>query len=162
MKTICILRHAEAAVDPLGTNDVNRFLTDAGIAAAIRLSYKIIGRDLNFDQVLVSTAKRGVQTFEYLNKVLEIDEEKVIHKKEIYGASLANLLKIINQLDDSRQTILMIGHNPALSLLASTLEKGYPEIHLPPCGIIQINFEIDAWYEASEVGGVQAWIDFPK
>jgi phosphohistidine phosphatase len=162
VKTICILRHAEAAVDPLGINDINRFLTDAGIAAAIRLSYKIKGRDLNFDQVLVSTAKRGVQTFEYLNKVLEIDDENVILKKDIYSASLANLLKIINQLDNSKQTILMIGHNPALSLLASALEKNSAEIHLPPCGIIQINFEIDFWHEASEIGGVQAWVDFPK
>lgn len=162
MKTICILRHAEAAVDPLGTNDLNRFLTDAGIAAAIRLSYKIKGRDLNFDQVLVSTAKRAEQTFEYLNKVLEIPAKNIIYKKEIYEAGLANLLKMIGNIDHSKNTILIIGHNPALSLLAEVLNFDQINFHLPPCGLVQINFEIETWHEASSTGGVKAWIDFPK
>ena len=158
MKNLYLVRHAKAEKIGFGQNDFHRELSNEGHTDAPRLA-RIIGTEIQKPDLIVSsTALRALSTARYFAEVFNIEEEDIVHEPEIYEASARTLLSVINNLDNSKNNIMLFGHNPGFTYIAEYLTKA--EIgELPTCGIVQLCFDTDNWAELSNGTGsvVKKW-----
>ncbi len=117
MKRLYILRHAKAA-SPENTQDFDRPLATQGQEDAAALGKLIAKQSYMPGTVLCSTAKRTRETLEALALPAST---KIEYLEKIYDAAASDLLEMIQSTDDSAQSILLVGHNPAIHELALRL-----------------------------------------
>jgi phosphohistidine phosphatase len=120
-----VLRHAIA--EPRGAgerNDPDRRLTDEGIAKLREVVRGMRSVRLSFDRILTSPYLRARQTAEIVAAALGIEEtvERCPHLAP--DGDPAALIKAINAPAAPRT--LLVGHEPGLSRLISTLTSGDP------------------------------------
>ncbi len=121
MKILHLLRHAKAT-DDRGVADRDRALTDRGIRAATIMGLYIKQKEIVFDAVLCSTAKRTAQTLDALKPYLPASQ-KIVMQDALYHAEPSQIAEIISAMNDLHKSVLVIGHNPGLQILASELAK---------------------------------------
>lgn len=122
MKTLYLLRHADAAPDSALPDD-DRPLTDEGKRSAGRLADFMRREGLRPDVVLCSTARRTRETWERLAPRVG-EDATVIYEEQLYGASVRRLLEVVGRVADSAERLLVVGHNPGLEDLAGHLTDG--------------------------------------
>lgn len=119
MKTLYVLRHAKAA--PEGRDgDAERPLAKRGRKAAAAIGDYLAGLKLLPRLVLCSTALRTRETLAQLLPALDPAPE-VLYEEGLYLAAARRLLERVQRLPESAESVLLIGHNPGLHQLASTL-----------------------------------------
>ena len=119
-RTLVILRHAKAA-NPEGAADRDRPLTERGHADAAAAGVWLNAGDLGPDLVLCSPSRRTKQTWHDVALGLS-RAPQVQYDEAIYGGSVRSLLAVVRSADEDAATVLLIGHNPALSQLSVLLD----------------------------------------
>lgn len=115
MKTIFLLRHAEAASH--SGSDRDRPLTDKGRADAKRLGDAMREKGLVPTAILCSPARRTRETLEGL----AFDGISVVFSEAFYNAPPENLLNALCHVDEVCESVLLIAHNPSIPTLAAAL-----------------------------------------
>ena len=82
----------------------------------------------------------------------------MIYEDLIYEASVTRLMEIIKENFRDYDTMMLVGHNPSLTML-STMLTGYPIDNIPTTGIVGIAFESDTIEDAK---GTLLFFDYPK
>ncbi len=151
MLRLYLLRHAKAAW-PAGVEDYDRPLAPRGREAGPLVATYMKQEGFVPDLVLVSTAKRTLETFAFVRGVL--GEVKFLLKREIYGASTDDLLEILHDVDASIKSVMIIGHNPGIAELSETLlnvQKSNPaavnhlSLNYPTAGLAVFDFKLNQW-----------------
>ena len=161
MRQLLILRHAKSSWDDPKLSDHARPLNSRGrkSASAMRRAMRDLG--LAPDIVLVSSARRTLQTLEALEPW---DEQPLIEPMDqLYLANAEQLLGVLRQVSDTARSVLLLGHNPGLHDLSmllvgpvamtgqtrniSRLAEGYPTGALTEFSIA------GPWSQLSEGGG---------
>ncbi|MBO9538621.1 histidine phosphatase family protein [Herbaspirillum sp.] len=114
---LILWRHAEAE---LGEPDEGRALTPKGHKQAGKIADWLDRNLPESCRILVSPATRTLQTVEALGRKYKVHPELAPDK------SAADLLRAANW-PDSREPVLIIGHQPTLGLVASQLICGQPQ-----------------------------------
>jgi phosphohistidine phosphatase len=155
---IFLLRHAIAEdVDPAGGSDAERPLSAKGKAkmkkAAKGMSH-LIGE---VDAIFTSPLKRALETAMITARILKIEDRVRILEALSPGVSSAALLEALRSHGKFNR-IMLIGHNPSLSLFASTL-LGINEriIDLGKGGLCRVDLE-SPWTP----NGMLVWVLTPK
>ncbi|MFT5390755.1 MAG: phosphohistidine phosphatase [Gammaproteobacteria bacterium] len=122
---LVILRHGQAGNNHGGA-DFDRQLTKAGQlevhASVSALVHSTATSEPGFpDCVVSSTALRVRQTTELACKILQYTQADVAWEHGIYEASIETLATFCHEYGLTHRRIVMIGHNPGLSLLATSL-----------------------------------------
>ncbi|HWA32856.1 MAG TPA: histidine phosphatase family protein [Cyclobacteriaceae bacterium] len=149
-KIIFVLRHAQSAGKQGGQQDYDRVLTPTGEADARALGKKLQAGNFNPDLILASAAVRTKQTTDLVNESLRISEQKIHLKKDLYEALMTHWMDYIHLLPDNENSVLLVGHNPWLSMLASNFAGSMLE--LGPCELIGFEFTVTRWSEISFSG----------
>jgi len=113
------MRHAKSSWDDAGLPDRDRPLSDRGrrAAAAMRGAMRDLG--LAPDVVLVSPAARTLATLAALEPW---DETPLTEAMEVlYLASPEQLLAVLHGVAETARSVLLVGHNPGMHELATTL-----------------------------------------
>lgn len=118
MKHLILLRHAKTEADAV--DDWHRTLTERGRAQAQSMGPIIAALKVDDPLVLVSTALRAVQTWDGVAPALGAGLE-VRHTDDLYAFDEDEILQVLREIDENITTVLVVGHNPGLSYLASTL-----------------------------------------
>ncbi len=119
MRQLLLLRHAKSSWDDPGLSDHSRPLNARGRAAAAAMRQALLGLALSPDVVLVSSARRTLQTLEALEPW---EETPIIEPKDaLYLATAPQLLKVLNGVAETARSVMLIGHNPGLHELAVQL-----------------------------------------
>jgi len=117
LRQLLLLRHAKSAWDDPGLSDHSRPLNARGRAAAGAMRQAMLGLALSPDVVLVSSARRTLQTLEALEPW---EETPLIEPMDaLYLATAPELLKILNGVAETARSVMVIGHNPGLHELAA-------------------------------------------
>ncbi len=154
MKRLHFLRHAKSTWDDPELEDIERPLAERGWRAAAAMAAALGERGLRVDQVLVSTALRARQTFGVLCPL--VDGVPVQFEKRLYVFSAARLLDRLRELPDSVESVLVVGHNPAMHELAVALtDKQSPAT--PELSVLRDKFPTGAY--ALLVCGIDRWDD---
>jgi phosphohistidine phosphatase len=150
MKTLCLMRHSEAAenLQLLGLQkDFDRPLTDNGIALLDQC--RVFFKEQHFlpDLVLCSSAVRTQQTLEWIRDSLR-NKTNVVYDEALYKATTDHIIERLANLPSSDASVLIIGHNPWISELSQLLLNATPNplaINLPAppafSGIFEIHIE---------------------
>jgi phosphohistidine phosphatase len=119
MRQLLLLRHAKSSWDDPAQPDHARPLSAGGRGAAAALRQAMRDLGLVPDVVLVSSARRTLQTLEALSPW---DETPIIEPmNELYLATAAQLLKVVRGVSPTVRSLMVVGHNPGLHDLAMAL-----------------------------------------
>jgi phosphohistidine phosphatase len=122
-RSLRLLRHAKSSWEDPALADHDRPLAPRGTEAVVRLRRYMAGLDLGPTLVLCSSARRAVMTGEGVIPALPAGTTLQI-EDGLYAASADRLLHRLQQVDDDVASVLLIGHNPGLHSLATSLIGG--------------------------------------
>ena len=142
MKTLLVLRHAEARGVVGAEKDHDRPLTENGVRDAARLGRRLAGDDVP-DLAVCSSAVRAVETFETAQRAggwscpLKVS-------RQLYEADAAGALGIVRAADDRVARLLLVGHEPTFSRLVAALAND-PGVSLSPGACACLDVYADRW-----------------
>lgn len=122
VKTLYLMRHAKSSWDEPDVDDQQRPLATRGERAARRMVKHMRERGISPAMVICSSARRAVQTLELLKPALAKDATVAV-EDALYLASTADLRRRVQQVDASIDSLMLIGHNPTMQSLATTLAR---------------------------------------
>ena len=127
-----LLRHAKAA--PLDRRrfktDADRPLTPDGAERMEKLARAMLALDLDFSLILSSPFLRARTTAEIVARIFGIERRLKFTEHLAIPGSLPALMKGIADHYSHRRSILLVGHEPQLSILAGVLISGKPGVSL--------------------------------
>ena len=166
-KRIYIFRHAKSDWgDPL-LSDHDRLLSPRGERDAYRMGQYFHANGLRWDAALISSSRRTMQTYEFLERGLEqmtVDPEI---SGALYLASSDRILQLIHNQDERANSLLLIGHNPGFHELAQLLlkdarEGGEYAGKFPTAALCVIDCDVDKWADVQPGCGRLALYTKPK
>jgi len=162
MKKLCLFRHAKSTYASLGTDDVDRPLHEVGFINAPMMGH-VITEQHKFkpDLILTSNAKRALQTSKLVAEAIGYDEKKIQIEDKLYEAGVEALLNQIQLIEEKYKSVLLIGHNPGLTLLANFLTDQHIG-NLATCGSIAIEFNTKTWDNITDAENKILFTDEPK
>lgn len=119
-RQLLLLRHAKSDWAASSQSDHERPLSARGRRSAAELATTFARRDLTPELVICSSATRTVETYQALRTA--IPSASVEFAPEVYLASAEELLLRLNGIGSEVRSVLLIGHNPGISELASLLD----------------------------------------
>ena len=120
-RTLLLLRHAKSDY-PDGVADHDRPLAPRGIREAGLAGDWIRANVATVDAVLCSTATRTRQTLERTG--LDLKDADVRFDDDLYDSAPGTVIRLINGVANDVRTLLVVGHEPTMSMLALGLGDG--------------------------------------
>jgi len=145
-KTLFILRHAKSSWNDHQLSDFERPLNRRGYEQAPQIAEVLSKKTTLPQKVISSPANRALTT---ANFMLELLPEKVKLKTDprIYEATVNALLYQIQEISDTKNCVMIVGHNPGFSDLVNVLsQQKMPP--LPTCALVELRLNIEHWSEA--------------
>lgn len=151
MLRLFLLRHAKADF-PLDVEDFDRPLAQKGKEGAFLIANYMLREKYRPALILVSAAKRTLETSEILHNVMCNPQVEI--QKQLYNACLKSLAVAVQMTKAKVESLMIIGHNPAIAELAVTLtdqNKSNPAAmrHLsqgfPPAGLAVFDLKVASW-----------------
>jgi phosphohistidine phosphatase len=136
-RTLVLLRHAKAA-HPEGVADPQRGLTPRGHADAAAAGGWLAAQRLVPDAVLCSPSRRTRETWHGVALTLgeEATGTTVAYDPALYESPHGRgLLDVVAATDPGVTTLVLIGHNPTISMLSALLDPASDDEGLRTCGI---------------------------
>lgn len=119
-RRLYLLRHAKSSWDDPEQRDFDRPLAKRGRQAASAVGRAMKRRGLQPDLVLCSTAARAAETWRRVAAELPA-EPPVRWLRSLYLAAPSRQLERLRAVEDSVETLLLVGHNPGIENLAVQL-----------------------------------------
>jgi phosphohistidine phosphatase len=123
-RRLLLVRHAQAARGPA---DAERPLTERGERSAAAIGAWLARAGLTPDRVLVSPARRAVQTWERAGGELQTAVEPIADER-IYDNTIEALLAVVQETPEDVRTLAVVGHNPSVGELAGVLDDGRSDV----------------------------------
>lgn len=166
MLRLMLLRHAKA-IHSVDYDDFDRPLVEKGREAATLMGAHIASRQYKPQMALVSSAQRTQETFAIVKDYTGHTEPQF--DSDLYLASPEMMLAAIQGVSKAATTLLVVGHNPGIALLASALAGSGKDIELrelqskfPTCALAVIDFDGDNWASLSAGAGTLEHFVYPK
>jgi phosphohistidine phosphatase len=118
-KQLFVLRHAKSSWDNPGLEDHERPLAPRGRRSVEMMAEHIRSHDIRPGQVLCSTSRRTRETLEGVAP----GGERLI-EPELYAASSRELIERLRRVPEEIDSVMVIGHNPAMQTLVLRLADG--------------------------------------
>jgi phosphohistidine phosphatase len=135
LRRLTLLRHGKAEAVDAYPEDYERPLTHRGGIEAQEMGSRLVKRNLIPDLILVSPAERAWATAEIIAAACELDAKQVQCARELYLATPERTWQLLAHRAASLNHILICGHNPGLSLIASRFGPKPERRELPTAGI---------------------------
>jgi phosphohistidine phosphatase len=148
MRSIYLLRHAKSSWKS-GVPDHDRPLARRGRRAAKAIRRHLQEEGIEPELVLCSTARRAVETQERIEPALGSSDVRI--ERDLYGAGSDALLDRLRSVPDDVGSVMLIGHNPGLQLLALDLarpaaERDELEEKFPTAALVTLAVRSASWH----------------
>ena len=120
LRRLVVLRHARAEAENAG-GDAGRPLALEGRRQASVVGRALRDAGLRPDVVLCSTALRTRQTWELASAAWGAQAPSVVWHDDLYDAGAADVLRCVHEVASDVRTVLVVGHEPAVSGTARLL-----------------------------------------
>jgi phosphohistidine phosphatase len=145
VRTLILLRHAVAASLGLDGRDFDRDLTPAGRAEAEAAGRRLAALDLRPQLLLTSPARRTRGTTDIVARNLGLAAASVREDATLYLATAPALRAAIARTDATVGCLLLVGHNPGLSELATTLDTSGEGVALATGAFVRLDLPLANW-----------------
>lgn len=153
-KTLYIARHAKSSWDDMSLSDFERPLNKRGKRDAPFMAEKLKALGVKPDLILSSPAKRAKTTAKHYRDVLGSELQ---YDERIYEASLMSLIYLAQEMFETVDSLMIVGHNPGLTMLNDRVSNK-SIYNIPTAGVVAIEFED----EVAARKGKQLFYEYPK
>jgi len=160
MKNIFLVRHAKSYWGDQSLSDFDRPLNKRGKNDAPFIGKILKEKSVKPDFIISSPAKRARKTAIVIVDKIGYPEKKIIFDEGLYEASIKDILKILKQVDEVHQSVMLFGHNPGLTLLNNFISDNYID-NIPTCGVVALEFDKN-WKELDKNSCTQLFFEYPK
>lgn len=157
-KTVFLIRHAKSCWDN-ELVDFERPIKRRGILDSNLVSNYLKNSNISPSLILCSSANRTKLTAKIFIENLALTNVTIKYLEELYDFSGESLLRIIESCDNSFGSIMVFGHNYALTNFVNKFGDIHVE-NVTTSGFVKINFETNSWKNL--VKGKTEKIVFPK
>ena len=119
---LIVMRHAKSSFLDGQQEDFERPLNEQGQKDAIMIGNQLLNLGWKPDIVMVSPSMRTMETLNLMGE--EFIKTKCVTDSELYLADLYALEDCVNKAPDDATTLLL-GHNPGIEILVSSLSGQY-------------------------------------
>ena len=144
--TLILTRHAKSAWDDPALDDFERPLNGRGRSSALKIGQWLAGQGYLPDTVLVSGARRTVETWSRMASVMP-STATMESVPALYHASADTILNVLRARNSP--AIMLIAHNPGIAEFASRILDALPDhekfASYPTCATSVIEFDAPAW-----------------
>jgi phosphohistidine phosphatase len=161
MKHLLLMRHSKSAWDEPNITDFDRSLNERGRKDAPEMGSRIKHYPFKPDLIISSPAKRAIKTAKTVAEVLHYPEKKIELESDIYEATIEDVCRIIRQVEDNVNSLMIVGHNPTFTGMIGYLTHHFID-NLPTSGVALIELNIDTWKQLKANSGKLLWLDYPK
>lgn len=158
MKTVYLLRHAKSKHDPEYATDFERPLAKRGRQEARYIGEWMADHGIIPDLIISSPAERAQDTVRRCAQAADYQGE-IRLAESLYISNVESYVSLLEDLDDSLDSVMLVGHNPDISEAVEALSGMY---HRMPTGTLAcIDLPIQHWIELSETIGQLTWVQEP-
>lgn len=145
MKILSILRHGKSSWDFPDLSDFERPLLTKGVKRTLRVCNALTDAKIIPDRVISSKAKRALETANIVIEKLNVPLHHLLLNDQFYPGSTNHYLDEIFKTNNNIKHLMIVGHNPGLTDLASTLLNKSSIDWIPSSGLVHIEFNCDNW-----------------
>jgi len=161
-RRLTLLRHGKAQSIDSCAEDFERALTRRGCLEAQEMASRMLEQGLVPDLILVSPAERAWATAEIVAGALELDAKQVQCARELYLGTPETTWRLVTRRDARLSHVLICGHNPGLSQLASRLGPTPEPRELPTAGIATAVWHHAGWDSLQPETAASCDLDDPE
>jgi phosphohistidine phosphatase len=161
MKTVIFFRHGKSDWNSAFGHDHERPLNKRGRKAARRMGRFLDRIEQLPDRIISSSATRARMTFEQAAQKGDWGDIPVEITDDLYEASPADVLSVIQSISDGSERILLVGHEPTFSDTVGRL-IGSANVRMPTAAMACIEIEVDHWPDVGFGSGQLRWLVGPK
>lgn len=154
MKSLMLLRHAEALPGATAVSDLERKLSVHGEQQARRLGKWLGARSWTPQTILCSAALRARQTAEALAAAATWTTPLTVHH-DLYNANAEDMIAVLRKQAVNIDRLLLVAHAPGIGKLASALTTRQSDLSLAcePATLIEVVAALDDWSELGRNSG---------
>lgn len=161
MKTLTLVRHAKSSWKDTTLADHDRPLNKRGERDAPFMAVRIDAAGIRPSLIVSSPAVRAWTTAKTIARHLKYPLEFLQREKDLYLASLEDLLDVVAAQDNAFNSLMVVGHNPGLTDFANFLSPGLTD-NLPTAGVVAVKIERDDWSLYERPTTELVTYDYPK
>ena len=124
MRKLILLRHAKSDWDDETLSDHDRPLAARGIRDAPRMGLLLAEKQLIPDLIISSTACRARTTAHAVAESGGFDA-RLMETESLYHSSPGQIISVLNREASDESCVMLVGHNPGMEMLASSLAGSY-------------------------------------
>ncbi len=144
MKRLYLVRHAKSSWGDPYLPDFDRPLNSRGQRDAPRMGACLAAQGHVPRHIVTSPARRAHTTAGLLATAMGVSSTCLIEDRRVYAATASTLLDILKGWDDTWDHVMMVGHNPGISSLASMLQ-GETVDQVRTCAVLGMLLDTDSW-----------------
>lgn len=143
MKNLILIRHGKSGWDN-PVSDKHRDLLPKGIDNSILVARSTREKVLDNAAFWSSAATRAHKTALIFLNEWNINPEKLVVKEALYTFDFKNLQQQITQCTDEYDTLIIFGHNNAITDFVNQFGSEYIE-NVATSGFVNLEFETNTW-----------------
>ena len=147
---LIVMRHAKSDWNSAAMTDHERPLNARGRRDAPRIAERLTELGWTPQKVISSDSRRTTETWERMSANFTT-RIPVNFTNEFYHAGMTAVYEAVQKLDDSVNTVLLLGHNPGWAHVAYQLTG--VDVHLTTANAVLMHREAESWSEAIELDG---------
>lgn len=136
--TLILMRHSHAA-DDHNCTDFERPLTTGGVDLARATGQLLVELNLVPDVIVASAAVRTTMTAQCVAEQFDSSVDVCLRDELYQSRTSAYLPAICAVASAETKTVLVIGHNPAVGTLISTLARKHHSVPPATCGVYAVD-----------------------
>ena len=137
-----MIRHSKTEM--LANSDMERELTEKGMADAVTLGRMFNESGINADIIVSSPAARAKKTAQLIARGINYQESAVVTEQLLYHASPEEIVSFIKHFDKNINSLIIVGHNPIL-LEAINILGNERVARLKTSHAVKFQFDADTW-----------------
>ena len=161
MKTLYLLRHAKSSWDNPELKDFERPLSDRGIGDVPIMAGRFKNTHSDLDCIVCSPAIRAKSTARLFAKQIGFPRDDIISNPELYFAGTNMFLKAASLVDETCESALLVGHNPAITDFVNSMAESDID-NIPTSGLVEFSLPIESWTDVQLGEATLVNFDYPK
>ncbi|MFM7053498.1 MAG: SixA phosphatase family protein [Bacteroidota bacterium] len=142
-KYLYLLRHAKAEKGWANLDDMDRPLHPIGVEEARRIATMFCAVTPMPDMVLASPSVRTYSTALVFSKIMGFGNDKITLDQRIYEADLKTLMRVVSDIPNNVDSVLMVGHNPSMTQLADYFHGNIA--HMSTSSLVGFSLQVEEW-----------------
>lgn len=161
MKTLLVVRHAKSSWREAELKDIDRPLKSKGVYKALDMAEIMKRKAVNPDYMISSPAVRAIHTALLFARVFDFPHHRIIIRNRLYPASIEMYFQVLAELEDSVESVMVFGHDPAATNFVNLFMKERLD-KIPTSGIVGFEFKIDSWADLKGKKPSRVFKEIPK